>query len=253
MPTSATPAFRMAQNLRIVGVEPDSKRSFRAAFRSQTPARPVLTDAESRAFQRSRANILGPGSYEPTPFSTRSEWVKNEEQLSCFFQSAQPIRPTTTSLVDLHGRVLQENSKDATEPEDAQSVLSFRSVFGMAPGAPGKSFSRSLREIDRPQKARDPGHEKFYDCGSVRGSGTVTRSLQQTSRLYASPFSKGLPARPPVRASGSTPALLGPGAYYVPEDAQCGGIIRMRENFRPSSNMHPKVGGKFAHLGLDWM
>lgn len=253
MPTSSTPAFRIAQNLRVVGIEPDSRRNCRCDFRSQTPARPeAAISEESRAFQRSRAaRLLGPGSYDPTAAALRSEWVRDQGQRSSFFRSEQPNRPIRTALVDLHGRQLQENSKQVEEA-DASSVLSFRSVFGTAPGAPGKTFSRAPREIDRPSRTLDRGREQFYDSGDSCGVGTLSRNLSTTSRLYASSFRPGLAARPSLKSSSSTPAMLGPGTYHLSEDAACGGITRARERFRPSAMMAPRVGGKWAHLGLDW-
>lgn len=281
MPTSATPAYRIMPF--------DKKRNFRSVFRSQTPARPEATTEESRAFQRSRARIIGPGSCalhpafllrtcllaphscyllthsgfesppydladDPTPASTRSEWVHEESQRSSVFKSEQPARPSTAALVNLHGRLLQDNSKDATDVElvSTSSEALNRSVYGVAPGSPGSTFSRSKRFDSNSDKQQDLGHSKWYDSGDASGIGTVSRSLRQTPRLYASPFHPGLPARPAMKSSGST-GSLGPGSYrWDRRDVACGGILRAQENFRPSANMHPRVGGKFAHLGLDW-
>ena len=64
---------------------------------------------------------------------------------------------------------------------------------------------------------------------------------------YASAFQPGLPARPPLK----TPTQLGPGSYSLNADTACGGIIRMRETFRPSSMFAERYGGKFAHVGDD--
>jgi hypothetical protein len=191
---------------------------------------------------------------DPTPASTRSEWVHEESQRSSVFKSEQPARPSTAALVNLHGRLLQDNSKDATDVElvSTSSEALNRSVYGVAPGSPGSTFSRSKRFDSNSDKQQDPGHSKWYDSGDASGIGTVSRSLRQTPRLYASPFHPGLPARPAMKSSGST-GSLGPGSYrWDRRDVACGGILRAQENFRPSANMHPRVGGKFAHLGLDW-
>ena len=156
--------------------------------------------------------------------------------------------------MDVHGRRLEDLSKhssrsleDVLSQSEAASAVSTlnRAVYMTAPGATGQSFGKQPRFAEASASTRFPGQDAWYDSGSASGLGTVTRSMEETSRLYASPFTKGVPARPKLTASGSA-GTLGPGSYSISDDVACGGIVRMRETFRPTASFHDTVGGKFG-------
>ena len=92
---------------------------------------------------------------------------------------------------------------------------------------------------------RSEGLDTYYD----NSSNTMQHRGSATPRKYASAFQQGT-----GRTSGQRKEPnLGPGSYTIHDDCSCGGIIRGREMFRPSSVFVGRVGGKYAHLREeDW-
>lgn len=246
MPTSSTPAYRVSQNLRK---RPGSApRSFKVVFRSQSPQRPPQTNVETRSFDRSRAQILGPGSYDPV--DERLEWTHDADRKLSSFASSRPNRQMN-KYFDVHSRRLEENAKDVVLDTPNSDRLN-RSVFPTAPGSRSLPLGRTTRFGGSHEKMFR-GQEMFYDSGSKSGVGTLSRSLKQTSRHYASSFTLGVPARKPL-ATASSAGTLGPGQYTIRDEVHAGGITRARESWnRPTSNFAPRVGGKFGHVqDRDW-
>ena len=94
---------------------------------------------------------------------------------------------------------------------------------------------------------RSEGLDLFYE----NERSTIRYRVSETPRKYASAFHP-VTTRPPSSKHQQLPSL-GPGSYTMHDDCSCGGITRMRENFRPSAVFAGRVGGKFAHLQEeDW-
>ncbi len=126
-------------------VEVEQKNS--SFFRSTTPAAspsPLFADAtRTSAFFRSRAEILGPGSYEPPA----PAWSRRSKRESSAFASGRPQRQPMPRLLTAH--------------LDTPPVFVIRS----APSTGGYSFSRKSRTT-QVVAARDAGRDVFNDSSS---------------------------------------------------------------------------------------
>ena len=254
MPTCADPPYRLQQfPMRYDGVRDGTYvRPHKAPFVSREPQRLELSPDISRTFVRSNARVLGPGTYDPRP---PSEWglYKEPGRRSSFFVSKRPIRPERSALVDLHGRELEEASRSHTldvETASDYTAAALRSMYFSAPGAlDGPTIPKAERFPDR-RKQREVGQSHFYD--TTRGNLRNRIEHRDNLRRYAPSFQLGTRAHFPVTASheltssSSTPDLLGPGVYTLP-DPDVG--LRTRENHRRSWTFAQGTGGKLAGTG----
>ena len=222
-------------------------RTYEAQFRSSTKQRPshANPDPESPSFERSRAQVLGPGTYDPMP----PTWI---------FEAGRPLSPFASRSAQRGAQkgLLSAHLDFATKDEG--DTLS---MFLSAPGSHGQSWSPSPRSPpffhtkSRPYPGmsgdpigRDDGLNILqYDSTTS----TLGGSVDSHPRRYASafPFREATTRLEGRSLRKDNAANLGPGSYNIHKHAACGGLKVLDEWDRPTRAFAPRVGGKFAHVG----
>lgn len=120
-----------------------SSRTYRGVFNSRTPQRaepgPAFVVAPgSAAFERSRAQVLGPGSYDPFP---SGHFGSDAERPLSSFASMRPQRGTGS-----HGLLTREIDL-AHSPQLGMSSSTHLNqyMFSTSPGSTGQRWTSSLR------------------------------------------------------------------------------------------------------------
>lgn len=120
-------------------------RTYRGVFGSRTPQRPepgppFAVSPHSPKFQRSNAQILGPGSYDPLPASAWQDF-SSERPLSSF-ASTRAQRGSSNIGSSTKGIDLAHSSN----LERSGSTHMNRSMYSTAPGSSGQRWTTSLRK-----------------------------------------------------------------------------------------------------------
>lgn len=148
---------RQRESLRVGALPPDeqgksrpmnsraSGRTYRGVFGSRTPQRPepgpaFAVSPTSTKFQRSNAQIIGPGSYDPLPASAWQDF-SSERPLSSF-ASTRDQRGVSNIGSSTKGIDLAHS----TNLERSGSTHMNRSMYSTAPGSNGQRWTSSLRK-----------------------------------------------------------------------------------------------------------
>jgi len=203
------------------------RRTHRVVFKSSAPQRPDLAPLHqlpgSPTFERSRARVLGPGTYDPPQHtwvstSATNTWVTDPTRpLSSFAcqrpQRSQGRKPITADLDLAHSS--QSNDEGALRRLHTAAPGTRGQKWTVSPRSPPffhvKSHPYSFGSHGEPRD-RDEGVDQMYD--NAQTTRTMRNTLDSTQRRFASSFSSRKEPAPHL----ATPVTLGPGSYNLPTD-----------------------------------